>query len=143
MLFRWCEVLIGSFRARVVGAYVAARGVVVVWEDVFEHDGFFSSGATVCSGRFGGGFPAALEVALEVAADVAGVFFDLGDEVGLVHEVELAEGYELLEAVGEEFAADVEAAYCLVDGPAAQDGCDGCMGVAGVDDEEGFCWYVG
>jgi hypothetical protein len=69
--------------------------------------------------------------------DEADVVFDFLDDVVFLVDVEDA-GDEFFELVGESFAADFETADGGVEGPAAVDGCDCGVGVAGVYYQEAF-----
>lgn len=79
-----------------------------------------------------------MEVAGEVGGDEGDGFLGVVHHVGFVDDVEVSDGGLLLEVVCEELAADGEAADGGLEGSAAEERSDGCVGVAGVDDEEAF-----
>lgn len=101
---------------------------LVVGQDVLGH--YIRRGHAAVGA---GAAPGAVEVVGEIGGDEAGVFFDLGDDVGLVDEREMAQGDERGEVVRDVLAAYVEAADGAGDGRAAQERRDGCVRVGGVD----------
>ena len=120
--------------------YEAAVDGVVVRQDVVYADGrrLRRWVRVACPAQ-----PDGFDVGGKGLGDVAGVLFDLVDEVGLVADVVVAEGDEVFEPVGEELAADGGTADGGLDGPAGEEGRDGGVGVAAVDDEETFGRNVG
>lgn len=82
-----------------------------------------------------GGAPGEGEVAGDVEGDEAEGLLDVVDDEGLLHDVDGAEGDEVLEVVGEGLAAEVDAPDGVVEGEVVEDGGGVGEGEAGVQDE--------
>mmetsp|Transcript_13557 Transcript_13557/g.45936 ORF Transcript_13557/g.45936 Transcript_13557/m.45936 type:complete len:381 (-) Transcript_13557:136-1278(-) len=75
------------------------------------------------------------QVGINVLGDVAQRLLHLVDHVRLLHDVPLSVRDDLLEVVGEQLAAHIDAAHAKVDLLVVKDGHDVCVAEASVDDQ--------
>jgi hypothetical protein len=56
----------------------------------------------------------------------------------LVHEIVVPKRDDFFQVVRQKLSSDIETPYCSVERLPVIDGCDGGVGIAGVDDEAAF-----
>ena len=96
-----------GFRGRTRWSHETSPSRTVVWEHILLHD---------CVAL---PFPLGhLHVAIEVLRDIAHVFLHLVHHMGLVHDLQLPVGDDLLEVIGQQFAAHVDPHHAPGNDPA-------------------------